>query len=199
MRIGLIGPAEDSQAELREAAEFLLGDAEVDQAIYLGEDETLRSMTIRWAHDLANGDERDFLSRAADIAIEGSADAIEAFLDADAQIRRISRLRTLPSAPARAVEMVGDRIVLVVHDKKILDEEDIANAAVIVYGQSKEALLKQFGPRYFFTPGPLSGGRVGMLELDEEARIVAATFEPSGAPVWRKVLHGRGSRLTVSR
>ena len=199
MRIGLIGPAEDATAALREAAEFLLGDAEVDQVIYLGEDETLRKMSREWARDLAGGDGRDFLSRAAKVAVDGSPDAIEAFLEADQQIRRISRLRTLPAAPARAVEMVGDRIVLVVHDKKVLDEEDIANAAVIVYGESKEALLKQFGPRYFFTPGPLSAGRVGMLELDEEGRIVALAFEPSGMPVWREVLMGRGAKLTVAQ
>ncbi|MBO6940708.1 MAG: hypothetical protein JJ863_37385 [Deltaproteobacteria bacterium] len=198
MRIGLIGPAEDAKPSLREAAEFLLGDAEVDQAIYLGDDATLVEMTKEWAHDLANGDGRDFLSRAVSVAVDGSPDQIEDFLEADAQIRRISRLRTLPPAPSRAVEMVGDRIVLVVHDKKVLDEEDIANAAVIVYGQSKEALLKQFGHRYFFTPGPLREGRVGMLELDDEGRIVALTFEPSGKPVWREVLQGRGAKLTVS-
>ena len=198
MRIGLIGPAEDAKAALREAAEFLLGDAEVDQAIYLGEDATLVAMTREWSKDLALGDRRDFLTRAVDVAIEGTPDQIEDFLEADAAIRRISRLRTLPPAPSRAVEMIGDRIVLVVHDKKVLDEEDIANAAVIVYGQSKEALLKQFGHRYFFTPGPLRAGRVGMLELDEDGRIVALSFEPSGKPVWRQVLQGRGAKLTVA-
>ena len=101
MRIGLIGPAEDATAELREAAEFLLGDAEVDQAIYLGQDETLRKMSREWARDLAQGDGRDFLSRAVKVATDGDPDAIEAFLEADQQIRRISRLRTLPPAPAR--------------------------------------------------------------------------------------------------
>ena len=39
MRIGFIGPLNDADVQvLRDAAEFLLGDVEVDQAIYLGED-----------------------------------------------------------------------------------------------------------------------------------------------------------------
>ena len=69
-------------------------------------------------------------------------------LQSDAKLARLEFLRTLPPAPARAIEMIGDRIILAVHDKKVLDEEDIANAHVIVYGRSDEMLLKQFGPRY---------------------------------------------------
>ena len=41
MRIGLLGPADGDEALLREAAEFLLGDCEVDSAVYLGGDEAL--------------------------------------------------------------------------------------------------------------------------------------------------------------
>jgi len=44
-------------------------------------------------------------------------------------------VRRLPPPPARAIEMIDDRVVLLVHDKAVLDEEDIANAHLIVYGK----------------------------------------------------------------
>jgi hypothetical protein len=94
--------------------------------------------------------------------------------------------------------MIEDRIVLVVHDKATLDAEDIANATVIVYGKSDEVLLKRFGPRYFFSPGPLRDRKVGILELESDGRIAVGLFEPSGAPLWRQTLQTRGAKLTVS-
>ena len=94
--------------------------------------------------------------------------------------------------------MIDDRIVLVVHDKSVLDEEDIANASLVVYGQSKEILLKRFGPRYFFTPGPLRAQKVGVIEREDDGRLAVAAFAPSGTPLWREVLAGKGVKVTVS-
>ncbi|MEM9074247.1 MAG: hypothetical protein AAGE52_37485 [Myxococcota bacterium] len=199
MRIGFIGPAIGvERSVLREATEFLLGDAEADQAIYLGEDDAADAMAAEWMSELDTGPSGDFLTRAATIAAEGSADEIDRLLDHDRQVRRLALLRQLPPAPARAVEMIEDRIVLVVHDKSILDEEDIANASVIVYGRSEKSLLKRFGPRYFFTPGPLSGGVVGLFEADEDGKIAVAAYAPTGEPLWREVLQGRRSKVSVS-
>ncbi len=200
MRIGFIGPAGDTDLSvLREATEFLLGDANAEQAIYLGEDGAADRLAEIWMAELQEGAEGDFLASAAALAVDGSPTAIESLLEREEQARRLSRLRTLPPAPARAVEMMEDRILLAVHDKSILDEEDIANASVIVYGRSQEALLKRFGPRYFFTPGPLSGGTVGLFEADDEGRISVAAYAPTGEPLWREVLQGRRSKVSVSR
>lgn len=199
MRIGFIGPVGDADLSvLREATEFLLGDAEAEQAVYLGEDGAADRLAELWMAELEEAAEGDFLSRAAAVAVSGSPAAIEDLLERDAQARRLSRLRALPPAPARAVEMMEDRILLAVHDKSILDEEDIANASVIVYGRSKEALLKRFGPRYFFTPGPLSGGTVGLFEADGDGKISVAAYAPTGEPLWREVLQGRRSKVSVT-
>lgn len=199
MRIGFIGPLHDADVQtLRDAAEFLLGDVEVDQAIYLGEDGAADAMADAWVRELEGEGEGDFLARAASVAREGTADDILAFLAADHQVERLGRLRTLPPPPARAVEMVEDRIVLAVHDKAILDEEDIANASVIVYGHGPKLLLKRFGPRYFLTPGPLSEGAIVLLDADEEGKIVAAAYQTTGAPVWQEVLQGKKSKVSVS-
>ncbi|MCB9635660.1 MAG: hypothetical protein H6721_26370 [Sandaracinus sp.] len=199
MRIGLIGPAVSSDDDaLRDAVEFLLGDAEAELAVYLGDDDAADRFANRLQRDLRGPDARPFLDRAVDLACEGTPEQLLEALDADRQLHRLERLRALPPAPARAVEIIGDRIVLMVHDKRVLDEDDIANATMIVYGRSDELLLKRFGPRYFFSPGPLAGGKVGLLEADEEGRIALSAFAPSGEPLWREVLQGKRSKLSVS-
>jgi hypothetical protein len=201
MRLGLLGPSDDDTLILREAAEFLLGDAEVDQIIYLGIDGAMERVVAQWGKEIMEGgaDEAAFLARAADLAQRGGPDEIEALLSADAHVQKLANIRTLPPAPARAVEMMADRIVLVVHDKAVLDEDDIANSTVIVYGKSDDMLLKKIGPRYFFTPGPLSKRRVAVLETeDDETGIVIAVFDPSGAPLWRELLPARTTRVQVS-
>ncbi len=133
------------------------------------------------------------------VAIDGTPQAIDALLESERAVRSLERLRTLPPPPARAVEMLGDRICLVVHDKKILDEEDIANAAVIVYGASPERLLKRFGPRYFFTPGPLAeDGVLGVLEFDDEGHAAILTVDMKGVELDRDPVLSGSSRMTVS-
>ncbi len=198
MRIGLMGPADGDEAAFREAAEFLLGDASVDRVIYLGQDGLAARVAESWFREVGGEAGLSFEDRAAKLAIDGSPDAIAALLRADQQARRLGSICTLPPAPSRAVEMIDDRIVLVVHDKSVLDEEDIANASLVVYGQSKEILLKRFGPRYFFTPGPLRAQKLGVIEREDDGRIAVAAYAPSGAPLWREVLAGKGVKVTVS-
>lgn len=196
MKIGLIGPAKDP-AIIRRAAETFLA-LDVDQAIYLGDAKVLEDVTRTWAQELGDGDTRDFLSRAVDMAIGGSPMQIEALLKSERGVRSLERLRALPPAPARAVEMLGEKICLLVQDKGILDEEDIANAAIIVYGNSSKRLLKRFGPRYFFTPGPLDAGVLGMLEVDEEGHAAIVTVDTEGVEIDRDTLQAAGTKMTVA-
>ena len=200
MKIGFLGPANGDETLLREAVEFLVSDVEVDQAIYLGLDEEIDEVVGRWARDIA-GDPSDeaFLTRAVELAQQGDAESIDQLLARDTAVARLACVRKLPPAPARAIEMIEDRIVTVVYDKRVLTEEDIANATLLVYGKSDEASFKRFGPRYFFTPGPLGAGKIGLVEAEEDGQVAVGLFEPSGAPVWREVLHGRaGSKMMVS-
>jgi hypothetical protein len=200
MRIGLLGPARGDEAALKEAVEFLLGDAGVDQAIYLGEDDgTLERVITAWPRDVFGSEptEDAFLERAAQLAGSGTPAQIDELLGAEAALRRSSAIRKLPPPPARAVEMVADRIFLAVHDKSVLDEEDIANAALIVYGNGKQAELRRFGPRYFLTPGPVSAGRVALLEVEDDGGISIALFEISGLPVWREKMARRTTKMHV--
>jgi hypothetical protein len=206
MKIGFIGPASRHDPRLRRAAEFLLMGAEVEQAIYLGVDTVIDDVVQTWSRDvmsLGQDEEQDpeeaFLDRAARLAASGGPDDIDALIEADARVERLASIRRLPPPPSRAVEMVEDRIVLVVYDKAVLDEEDIANAHVIVYGKSEQPLIRKFGPRYFFTPGPLERDRVGMIEQEDEGVIVASLFDTAGACIARETLQTRAAKLTVTR
>src|SRR5262245_17490758 len=145
MRIGLLGPADGNLTLLRDAAEFLLKDCGVDQAVYLGSDEASVGQVVeRWAQQVmgqSSAGEDAFLDEAVKLALEGDGASIRALLSRDEQVRRLTALRCLPPPPARAVEVFDDKVVLFVHDKSLLDEEDIANAFLVVYGRGKACAL----------------------------------------------------------
>ncbi len=202
MRIGLLGPADGDSDALRDGIEFLLGDVGVDQAIYLGKDDAvLDELLTRWVEEVFGEahSEEAFLRRAAAVAESGDPEAITGLLHRDAWVRGLARVRKLPVAPARAIEMLGDRILIAVYDKKVLDEEDIANAHLIVYGHAAEASLRRFGTRYFLTPGPVSAGRVAVLETEGEEDVTLALFETTGVPVWRETMARRSGKVSVAQ
>jgi hypothetical protein len=201
VKLGLLGPANGDVALLREAAEFLLGDVEVEQAVYLGQDDALDRVVRAWASEIVDGapGEAAFLARAADLMKSGRPEEIEQLLEHDDRVRHLTSLRKVPPSPARAIEMLADRIVTLVYDKAVLSEEDIANASLLVYGKSKDVLLKRFGPRYFFTPGPLKSGKVGVVEADDDGQVTVGVFAPSGLPIWSESLQGRTTgKISVS-
>lgn len=200
MRIGLLGPANGDGEALREAVEFLIGDVDVEQAIYLGDDaDALDALLAEWAHEVFGEapSEEAFLARAANLATDGSPREIRALLEMDEWVRNLGRVHKLPPPPARAIEMLADRILIAVHDKSVLDEEDIANASLIVYGRADEASLKRFGARYFLTPGPLTTGRVVVLETEAEGNVSIVLFETSGIPVWRETMARPSGKMSI--
>jgi len=187
-----MGPADGDTETLRTATEFLLTEAEVERAIYLGLDSSIDDVVRGWAATRGTlRDERDFLSRAAEVAMDGDPESIRALLRDEASARHLDAVRRIPHSRGKAVELIDDRVVMVVHDKAQLNEEDIANAMIVVYGKSPAPFRKQFGPRYFFTPGPLSAGSVGILEENGDGDIVFTLRRISGENVWHEPILGR--------
>ena len=181
MKIGLVGVAEGADDLLHEAIEFLMGDVGVDLLVYMGLDEDA------------------FLSKVARSAPTGSVAELDALFEHDASLSQVAQIRRLPEPPARAIEMIGDKILTLVWDKAVLEEEDIANSFFTVYGKSKKMLFKKFGPRYFFTPGPLGEKHVAVLEEDDEDGFILNIFSPDGVPISREALQVRlSSKMTVS-
>jgi hypothetical protein len=76
-----------------------------------------------------------------------------------------------PQVPRKGVDMLGDVLCCVVHDKNDLDKEDMINSVILVHGGAPEPKLVQIGPRYFVTPGKLVGSAqatVATLETGEQ-------------------------------
>jgi hypothetical protein len=196
MRIGVIGESRKASGDLRKAIELFLADPTIRQVIYLGMDGAIEDVVASWSSEGLSEDA--FLKRGAELACTGSADEIDALLSEDRSAQRLSAVRKLPEPPARAIEMLEKWIVLAVHDKAILDEDDVANAHVIVYGKSNDADFKRFGPRVFLTPGPLHKGKVGRLTLREDGYMDIDLLDLSGQSVRHEEVSPAAAKVVVT-
>jgi hypothetical protein len=196
MRLGFIGPAGSDGAALERAAKLLIIDFEVDQVVYLAEDEAVRKFVAR--HE-SNDDGGELEHEVARVAATGSPTDIEDVLRRLRGARYLSKLRIAPRPPTRAMEMLDDRIVLMVRNKSNIGEEDVINSNVVIYGDAPELTFKRFGPRCFFSPGPLSTGHLGLLDEHSEAGGVALqAIDLSGEVWWTEAIQGRGAKVMVA-
>jgi hypothetical protein len=186
---------------LARSAEFLLNGARVMRAIYLGADDTLEETVALWAQSLVgpNPSDTGLWARAADVIACGTAEQIDAFVRNERSRLRLKVLERLPAENLRTVEMFGDQVAVLVHDKALLDEEDIASAGILVYGKSAAPLIKQIGRRWFLTPGPLGcrGGGIFVLD-DSESEVVATVYGADGQMSGSEILRAtRATKLSV--
>jgi hypothetical protein len=190
MRLGLLGPAGGDVGALGKAAEFLLNGARVHRAIYLGVDGALDRAVAAWAQKLVGDDPSDDAAwtRAAEVAVTGSAADIDRFVSSERARLRLKSLEALPDI-ARTVEMVGDRVAVLIYDKAMLDEEDIVAANLLFFGKSDEPLVRKIGARWFVTPGPIGcpGGGVAVID-DDRDEIALRVYDSTGKPSQREVL-----------
>ncbi len=82
-----------------------------------------------------------------------------------------------PSIEKKGVDMIGTQLCCVVHDKNDLTKDDLLNASLFIHGKEPEPKVVQIGPRFFITPGKLTGAAeqtCGLLELvDKSIRFSA--------------------------
>lgn len=165
---------------------MLLFQREVDRAVYLGCDDALDQAQAGWAERLgAPRDDRAFLRELAAIAASASPDDLDALLARDAKRARLGALARLSGATDRCVEMIEDQVLLMVHDKTSLGEEDIANAAVVAWGLAPAADLRRIGRRLFVAPGLCTTGNActaAVVELVGDA-LRATLLDRAGAPI----------------
>ena len=220
MRLGLLGPAKATPAsagsapapagspgaegaalsDIEKAAGFLLKTQKVNRAIYLGADDALERVVERWARRLVGDDPTDEAAwrRAHDLAMKGSPEDIDGFVKGQRMRLRLRSLESLPHRILRTMEMVGDRIAVLIHDKSLLDEEDIYAASLLIYGKSETPLVKKIGQRWFLTPGPL-GANGGICILDDADDDIRATvYDPEGNVVQSELLAlPRASKMKI--
>lgn len=191
MRLGLLGPAGSDVGALGRAAEFLLNGARVHRAIYLGNDGALDRAVAAWARKLVGDDPSDDAAwrRAAGVALGGAPEAIDKFVAAERARLRLKSLEALPEEISRTIEMVGDRVAVLIHDKALLDEEDILAANLLFFGKSDAPLVRKIGARWFVTPGPIGCEGGGLAVLDDEGDEITVTiYDSTGKPSVKEAL-----------
>ena len=171
MRLGILGPAYDDMIGLARAAQFLLDEAHAEKVIYLSDDGALERVVVSWARDLVgeNPSGEALFKRAAARCAKASPIEIDNFVESERARFRLNVFMSLPSGQARTIEILDGRVVLFVHDKAMLDEEDIAAAQLLVFGKAREPLIKRVGARVFMTPGPIGSATGGAALLDDGA------------------------------
>lgn len=178
MRLGLLGPSGGDVTALGRAAEFLLNGARVHRAIYLGNDGALDRAVAAWARKLVGDDPTDdnAWKRAAEITAQGSWEQIDKFVSTERARMRLKTLEALPETVARTIEMISDRVAVLIHDKALLDEEDILAANILCFGKNEGPLVKKIGTRWFVSPGPIGSEGGGLAVLDDESDDVVCTI-----------------------
>jgi hypothetical protein len=104
-------------------------------------------------------------------------------------------------APRKAMDMIGDALCCVVHDKNDLDRDDMQNATVFVHGREPEPRVVQIGPRFFVTPGRLTGGTertCALIEVvDRNLRFSAFRLDGQIVVDGQMLLLERRTKLSV--
>ncbi len=200
MRLGLLGPAVHREESLERAMRFLQRDISVHRAVYLGMDDALDRVVARWAEELVGPEphEASIFARAAASCASATPAQIDRFIWSEQERRALSLFESLAGNDSRAIELLNGRVVLMIHDKASLDEEDIVSAAVLVYGKSREPMVKQVGSRWFLSPGTLEHFGVMTLEdLDDGIHLVQ--FDSLCHEIRReRLIAARAPRLRVS-
>ena len=201
MRLGILGPAYDDMIGLARAAQFLLDEAHVEKVIYLSDDGALERVVVSWARDLVgdNPSGEALFERAAARCAVATPIEIDNFVESERARLRLNVYMSLPSGQSRTIEILDGRVVLFVHDKATLDEEDIVAAQLLVFGKSREPLIKRVGARVFLTPGPIGSPEGGAAVLDDGADgIRIEILGPGGVVTAQEQLGGpRPGKLRV--
>ncbi len=177
-------------AALGRASEFLLNSAKVHRAIYLGVDGALDRAVATWARKLVGDDPSDEAAwkRAADVAILGVPEQIDRFVASERARLRLKALEALPEKEGRTIEMFGDRVAVLIHDKALLDEEDILAANILIFGKNEQPLVRRIGARWFVSPGHIgAAGGIAVVD-DEEDDIRLTIYDGAGKVASSEVL-----------
>jgi hypothetical protein len=177
MKLGLLGPAADS-ASLKAAALGLRQKAGAERIVYLGTDQKLEEIVLEWARALVGEEasEDGLLARATKRCLSASPYQIDQFIRKERELAHLRMYESLPNGRARSVDILGGKVAVLIHDKALLEEDDILPAALLIFGKNPEPLIKQIGRRWFLSPG--LGGIMTVSDVDDEltATVFGADF-----------------------
>jgi hypothetical protein len=178
VRLALIGPAAGDAAAFARMAEVVLNDGRADRAIYLGTDDALESAVRTWACELVGPDASDAgtWDRALAAALQPDPAVIDAFVRTEKARLRLKSIESVPALGQRAVEVLAGRLAVIVHDRSVLDEDDVYSASLLAFGLSDGPVLRPIGPRWFLSPGPIGHAAGGAIVLDDASGDIEASF-----------------------
>ena len=187
MRIGFLGPAQGDLDLLERSASFLLRE-HVARVVYLSHNGALDRCVMAWAARLVGDDPTDdgAWSRAAEVAIGGAADALDAFVTGERQRLRLRALVSLPEGSPCSLETLGDLTILMTHNAGLLSDEDLSHAALIVDGAPRAPVLEPRGNRLWLAPGHV-GLHGGLAVVDTHAPVPSVVIYDTEQ---REVLRG---------
>src|SRR4029079_13686087 len=107
--------------------------------------------------------EEGLWDRAAQRCGPGSPDAIDRFIASERRRARLKALKCLPAATSRTVEILEGRVAVLLYDKALLDEEDIMPASFLIFGKSRDPIVRQVGSRTFISTGELGTGAAELV------------------------------------
>lgn len=197
MRVGLVGPASGDVSAFERKVKLLVDRLGCERVHYLGSCDVLERAADARARELGLLEEEGYEGRALSLARGGSTEEIDGFLRARDALARLDLCRAVPLPPVRTIEMLDDRILLMVHDKSLLEEEDLANADLVAYGAADAPLLRKIGPRIFITPGPVEAG-YAVATLDERGSLTLAVYDGEGRVLAEEALAPRSARFSVT-
>ena len=106
-----------------------------------------------------------------------------------------------PNVDKKRVDMLGDVLCCLVHDKNDLTKDDLLNAQVFIHGKESEPKLVQIGPRFFITAGKLTGAAeqtCGLVDTREKAlRFSAFTLDGKTRIDRQSLAFGGKTKLSV--
>jgi hypothetical protein len=201
VRLGILGPAHGDMLGLARMAQLLMDESHAEKVIYVADDGALDRVVVGWAREIvgANPSGEGLFNRAASRCAKASPPEIDEFLEAERARQRLEVFVSLPGGGSRTVEILDGRVVLFVYDKAILNEDDIVAAQLLVFGKSREPLVRRVGARTFLTPGPIGCPTGGAALLDDGADgIRVEILGPGGVVTAREHIGGpRPGKLRV--
>jgi hypothetical protein len=127
-----------------------------------------------------------------------SPEAIDGFIALEAERRKLRRFESLPDESTRAVEMLGGSVAVMIYDKAALTEEDMLPARLLLFGKSRQPLIRQVGQRWFLSPGSHEEGGTLVLEDDEDGLTVRIHDADGNERRRERLCLTRSARMTVS-
>ncbi|MGB0679308.1 MAG: hypothetical protein ACPGUV_06565 [Polyangiales bacterium] len=186
MKVGFIGSAADVPT-LAHALTVLFDGLGCHKGVYLGDHAPLVPLIRQRQQALActhHGHADPFLCRAAALWRQGDPAAIQTLLRQERQWQQLHQLFTVPTSHRCGVELMGDKLCLLVHNKAWLDQDDIYNSTLVVYGGHPTPAFRRIGQRCFFCPGPVAEGQLGVLDLSDERCPKLSAIDLQGQPLW---------------